>query len=809
MFSAVVPIEVFGSVLLMLGVVICLAAACCSQPREMELLITNFDDGRTPVLVGQQLPEGCHAELATEEARSGSQSAKLHYNYPGVEGIMFSGIGVSGGRITLAGEPTEFRVWVRGDGSGQSVRVRLVDRAAETFQWTLGKLDFTGWRLMSCRLDRIEGFWGGNGDGKIDYPLTFDCVLVDSDIEPTAGDVFFDDLSYITLASPEAALAVTIETGWYGNVVFNDKPWELKVTVRNACLTQTVAGKVSVLVTDARERVVGRGDATMRIAGGEAEILRVRPNRPALGLLTVTVRVNEAVAGRAYMAVLAPSHPMKLSEDGFFGVCAHFGQWRHDIPQSFELMRRAGIEWFRDEWSWGGSEPRRGEFFFHQRLGEFLNAAHRCGVHPLIIFDYTNPNYDGGQAPHTPDGWEGFARYSVELVKRYGNVCRHWEVYNEPNIGFWAGRQPNADEYFGLLKTTYQAVKQADPDCTVVGVCTAGTDLRYIERVLELGGAQYMDALSIHPYRYPGSPEATGFVDELKRARDLMVRYGMEDRKLWLTEIGWPTHEAPNGVAEQVSANYLIRMFVLARSLPFVERVFWYDFQDDGPDPKYNEHRFGIVRWETYQPKPALVAFWVMTQHLAGAEFLRQLLPAAPDDKRYAFLFRCGKEQVIVAWAAGTTATAAFSLGASSARLQWGDAFEETRKTIGGVLTMELSDMPVFISGAFRQVESARPAMELSAKPARPAPGDPVTVTARLTGPKAVRGVLTLRPRGWEDGPKSLSVALRTGRARCLTAAFRAPAQERAGGYPIQAVLMAPDGTVLAEASTTVVVAPF
>ncbi|MCX7599927.1 MAG: hypothetical protein N2512_13830 [Armatimonadetes bacterium] len=802
----------------MLGVTIFLAVAFCAQPREMELLITNFDDGREPVLVGQQLPEGCQAELSAAEAHSGRHSAKLHYNYPGVEGIMFSGIGLSGGRITLAGEPTEFRVWVCGDGSGQSVRVRLFDRAAETFQWTLGKLDFTGWRQMSCRLDRIEGFWGGNADGKINYPLTFDSVLVDSDIEPLSGDVFFDDLSYITVAPPSAALAITAETGWFGNVVFSDEPWELKVTARNTCLTEPVTGKVVVVVTDARERLVARREATVQIEGGEAEVLSLQPSHAALGMLTVSVKVNDTEASRAYMAVLAPPHPIRLSDNPFFGVCLHFfrfctlfGQWLHETEECFELIRRAGFECFRDEWSWAAAEPRRGEWVFHERLGQFIGAARQTGLHPLFLFSYSNPNYDGGQAPHTPDGWQGFARYAVELVKRYGDVCRDWEVYNEPNVGFlfWHGREPNPDEYFGLLKTTYEAVKQADPNCTVLGVCTSYTDLRYIERVLELGGAGYMDALSIHPYRAPGSPEATGFVDEMKRARDLMVRYGMEDKKLWLTEIGWPTHEDPYGVPEQTSANYLVRTFVLARGLPFIERVFWYDFQDDGPDPTYVEHRYGLVRWDTYQPKPALVAFWVMTRHLAGAEFVRQLLPTAPDDKRYAFLFRRGKEQVIVAWADGVTATAAFALGVDRARLQWGDAFEETRRTVGGMLTLELGDMPVFISGEFRHVGAARPALELSARPARPAPGDDVTVKAEIASPSVLRGSLLVRPVGWTALPKSIPVALKPGQKATFYVRLRAPTLEKVGGYPVQALLRSSDGTLLAEASTTVVVTPF
>jgi len=112
--------------------------------------------------------------------------------------------------------------------------------------------------------------------------------------------------------------------------------------------------------------------------------------------------------------------------------------------------------------------------------------------------------------------------------------CATSRSTNEPNIGFWSGRKPSAEEYFGLLKASYPAIKQACPDDTVVGVCTAGTDLGYIETVLKLGGAKYMDAMSIHPYRYPGSPEATHFVDEMQKCYDLMCKYGMEGKKLWL-----------------------------------------------------------------------------------------------------------------------------------------------------------------------------------------------------------------------------------------------------------------------------------
>lgn len=33
----------------------------------------------------------------------------------------------------------------------------------------------------------------------------------------------------------------------------------------------------------------------------------------------------------------------------------------------------------------------------------------------------------------------------------------------------------------------------------------------------------------------------------------------------------------------------------------------WYDWHDDGQDPKEKEHNFGTVTWD-YQPKPAYLA---------------------------------------------------------------------------------------------------------------------------------------------------------------------------------------------------------
>ncbi|MCD6350842.1 MAG: hypothetical protein J7M26_01875, partial [Armatimonadetes bacterium] len=596
--------------------------------------------------------------------------------------------------------PRELGAWVHGDGVGQTLWVRLSDATGQTHQFKLGQLDFTDWRRLSCSLAGPHGYWGGAKDGKLHLPLTFDRLIMDSDVEPSEGDVYFDDLTYVTLAEPAEAVVAQVETGWFGHVVFPQgrDPVDLKVAAINRRLDAPVRATLEATVTDCRGRRVAQAQNTAELTPGQRVALSLHVGPATGGLLTVAVQCNGKLLTHRRVAVLRPPPPLRPVRDPFFGVCTHFGQGKHQIPETLELMRRAGVEFFRDELYWGALERERGKFDFPERYDAYMQSAAKVGLQPLIVMTYANRLYDDGQAPHTPTGREAYARYATELVKHYGKICRRWEVWNEPNIGFWRGRKPNPDEYFELLRTTYTAVKQTDPSALVLGVCTAGTDFRFIEGVLKRGGGQYMDALSIHPYRYPRSPEASRFVDELNRTRALMDRYGMAGKKLWLTEIGWPTQHDRRGVDEQTSANYLVRMFVLARTLPYVGGVVWYDWQDDGPNPTYNEHNFGLTKWRTSEAKAGLVAFWVMSSHLSGASFERKLLPREPDDQRYAFVFTRQGGRVLVAWSAGDEADVSWQVGAGRVRLQWADAQVEERELPDGLLRLHLTAMPVFVT---------------------------------------------------------------------------------------------------------------
>jgi hypothetical protein len=204
-----------------------------------------------------------------------------------------------------------------------------------------------------------------------------------------------------------------------------------------------------------------------------------------------------------------------------------------------------------------------------------------------------------------------------------------FEVWNEWSIGCGMRGKPGKntpEAYARMLQAAHRAVKAAVPEATIVGIGGEHSEHHFsnIQRMIAAGGAKAMDAFSVHSYRYPASPEETDLAGEITRVADMAKRHGAPAR-VWVTEIGWPTHSDSRGVDERVQACYLVRTIALLQSTGIVEKVHWYDFKDDGPLRDYNEHNFGVVRHQTfnYAPKPAAVAASVYASLTAGAKSAR------------------------------------------------------------------------------------------------------------------------------------------------------------------------------------------
>ncbi|MCX6375756.1 MAG: glycosyl hydrolase, partial [Armatimonadetes bacterium] len=248
-----------------------------------------------------------------------------------------------------------------------------------------------------------------------------------------------------------------------------------------------------------------------------------------------------------------------------------------------------------------------------------------------------------------------------------------------------------------------------------------------------------MDILSIHPYRYPPMPEETDFIGVIKRADALVRKYGAP-KEIWITEIGWPTNIGGNGSSEAKQAAMIARTYMQAMASGVVQKTFWYDFRNDGLDPNYNEHNFGIIR-QDQSVKPACIAFRTMTQRLEGKKFVKAL-DVPPGVCTYVFESKTAR--TLAAWCVTGTATLAISGTFPSITVTNLIGQQSVAKLVNGRASVRISENPVFIDGIPANSKVAAQSM----KPARRVASEesPVRISASSLG--ASRFAVEIIPLG-------------------------------------------------------------
>jgi len=187
---------------------------------------------------------------------------------------------------------------------------------------------------------------------------------------------------------------------------------------------------------------------------------------------------------------------------------------------------------------WDLIEPRKGEFDFTM-TDNVVNEAFDSGISilaslwPYALWDQENkeeyrvaeeytrencplfekiPDYRG-----KPQDMEAYKHFLRELVERYDgddnfgsypidnslkdkirqNPIIYWEINNEVDLPdvFFVG---TLEDYFDLLKNSYEAIKEACENCQVVIGAPAGSIRDYYSTLLSLGARNYFDIYNLH-----------------------------------------------------------------------------------------------------------------------------------------------------------------------------------------------------------------------------------------------------------------------------------------------------------------------
>ncbi|RAU98169.1 S-layer homology domain-containing protein [Paenibacillus sp. YN15] len=528
-----------------------------------------------------------------------------------------------------------------------------------------------------------------------------------------------------------------------GNVA-NDGPM-ITAQTSNTSLAQVQLGNIFLENEPVQVKILSER-STFRWAAYNVWGQKVQEGSGALtdGMATLTVPVTDKgyydlevyaeAPGKADVKLetsfaLLSQYDFTQIEDSFFGICTHLtSTYKGWGPHLVELINRAGAKNIRDEMHWDKVEKSKGVYTFSDDIEAYMQALKDRNMNPFIIFSFTNALYDNNSTPYSDEGRQAFANYGKAILDKYGDQIKWVEVYNEFNHTYGDRGDGPADSlpsyYYELLKKTYEVVKASHPEVAVIGPTSAGIDVPWLNELFGLGALPYMEAVSVHHYGYPISPEVH-YNEKLDQLIQLIQQHNNgELTPIWLTEFGYPTHNQGTGISEKGQSNNLVKGHVIAMSKG-VEKGFWYDFMNDGLDATYNENNFGIIRNEkdrkgAYVPKPAYAAYAAMTRQLTGASFVEK------EDRGsavYSYKFTRNQEELRVLWTLAPENVTIKAAGPLDITDYMGNT--ATYVPVNGEIYMTLSEEPIYVQGAVQDIVKGG-ILSLSAD--APILGDPVSV---------------------------------------------------------------------------------
>ncbi|MGN0183011.1 MAG: hypothetical protein ACI4DP_11505, partial [Candidatus Ornithomonoglobus sp.] len=220
----------------------------------------------------------------------------------------------------------------------------------------------------------------------------------------------------------------------------------------------------------------------------------------------------------------------------------HGIRWGEELTA--DIADYAGFGYVRDEIAWAEVEKTMGVYAVPDSSAAYTSAVEMRDMNYMLILDYGNALYDTDSsgssmvAPHTDAGLEAWGNYCRYMAQQYKGYIKTFEVWNEYNLTDFNPTNENEENYVKMCKIAYEQIKAVIPDAEIVGMCFAGTDPVRMRKVFELGGYEYMDAVSCHPYDWSGSFDNEYFVTRLREVCDLLDEYagaGNQRKPLYLS----------------------------------------------------------------------------------------------------------------------------------------------------------------------------------------------------------------------------------------------------------------------------------
>ena len=307
-----------------------------------------------------------------------------------------------------------------------------------------------------------------------------------------------------------------------------------------------------------------------------------------------------------------------------FGVNTHFNQGKGNVERNLDLIQAAGMGWIRDEISWASVEQEKGVLNIQERWDRFVDEARTRGQEVLLILGAGNPLYADGKFPTGDEAVAAFANYAGAVAAHFAGQVSCYEIFNEPYTNRYYSSENTGEAYAELVKAAAEAIRAADPEVKIAANLECFTrdthHYNYTKAALNAGICSSVDIISIHPYVQPAAPDdpEKGLLESCETFFRDTAPYGCE---IWITEIGWAS--CPQYVSQREAAAGIVKTKIMNMAEKRFDKIFIYDFQDDGNDPNDSEQNYGMIRaWQgNLSPdsaKEAYLAVSAASKLLAG-----------------------------------------------------------------------------------------------------------------------------------------------------------------------------------------------
>ena len=345
------------------------------------------------------------------------------------------------------------------------------------------------------------------------------------------------------------------------------------------------------------------------------------------------VNVQDKSPQSSITAVSVIDDLQNIKRNDFFGTLGLHSINPANFKDVLALNKKLGMNWMEcyhltnldcdPNWRTDESRWRKIEFVVDNIIAQ--------GFVPVIKIDpvrFLKKNAAGIEIVTEKDEHELY-EWSREIARRFKDKIHYYDVFNEYMKG---ELEPRALNVRKLMPCVYQGLKDADPTCVVVA-CSEDTarsrQMQYqLEAHFKLGTLTFMDAVGVHPYVNPGTPESEKLQLQYHELQEHMKKYNSGIAKpIWGTESGYRAVDTlyyddvepesmyyPAHVTELEQAERIVRDNVIAMG----EGVQRYQTFYLDPGPRFFSFSF-IQRENGIRPKTTMPAFAFMVKNLSGA----------------------------------------------------------------------------------------------------------------------------------------------------------------------------------------------